>query len=77
MITCVTVACKTVSDVYCTNPYFAKVGGISTQELNLLELEFCKLMNWNFCYSDALLQHYYCHMAMSAGFTVAPSSSVD
>ncbi|OLY83204.1 PHO85 cyclin PHO80 [Smittium mucronatum] len=34
IIAAVTVSAKAVCDVYCTNPHYAKVGGVSTRELS-------------------------------------------
>ncbi|KAJ3301626.1 hypothetical protein HDV03_000626 [Kappamyces sp. JEL0829] len=59
LIACVTATSKCVSDIYSTNAFFAKVGGISTQELNVIEIEFCKLLEWRLQCSAALLQEYY------------------
>nr|KAJ3413094.1 hypothetical protein HK105_002172 [Polyrhizophydium stewartii] len=39
IIAAVAVASKSLSDLYCTNGYYAKVGGISLAEMNILELE--------------------------------------
>ncbi|EOY22743.1 hypothetical protein QUC31_007905 [Theobroma cacao] len=40
LITSVLVSAKFMDDIYYNNAYYAKVGGISTVELNLLELDF-------------------------------------
>lgn len=34
------------SDTYCTNEYYAMVGGISTEEINVLERQFLRLMGF-------------------------------
>ena len=39
-----------------TNTMYAKVGGLATKELNLLELEMCFLIEWNLTASAELLQ---------------------
>ncbi|KAI8906043.1 cyclin-domain-containing protein, partial [Gorgonomyces haynaldii] len=65
LITAIMVGCKTVSDTYATNPYFAKVGGLSVQELNILEIELCTQMDWDFTIDDTILQHYYLHLSKS------------
>lgn len=59
IITAVTVGSKAVCDSYCTNSHYAKVGGISTQELNTLELEFLGLSKWDVNVSGELLEQYY------------------
>ncbi|KAK1305724.1 Cyclin-U4-1 [Acorus calamus] len=40
LITSVLVAAKFMDDIYYNNAYYAKVGGISTAEMNFLELDF-------------------------------------
>ncbi|KAJ8662695.1 hypothetical protein O0I10_001659 [Lichtheimia ornata] len=62
LITAVTVSSKSLCDAYCTNSHYAKVGGISTQELNALELEFLRLIDWNLASSGAILQQYYANL---------------
>ncbi|KAJ3379178.1 hypothetical protein HDU84_006977 [Entophlyctis sp. JEL0112] len=38
---------------------YAKVGGISTKELNVLEIEFLTLIGWDLTTSSERLQDYY------------------
>ncbi|KAG6500850.1 cyclin-P3-1-like isoform X1 [Zingiber officinale] len=40
IITSVVVAAKFMDDAFCNNAYYARVGGISTLEMNILELNF-------------------------------------
>ncbi|XP_044506864.1 cyclin-U4-1-like [Mangifera indica] len=40
LITSVLVSAKFMDDIYCNNAFYAKVGGISTAEMNLLEVDF-------------------------------------
>ncbi|KAI9096620.1 cyclin-domain-containing protein [Phlyctochytrium arcticum] len=63
IIAAVTVGSKATSDIYCTNTYYAKVGGISLQELNMMELELCALIDWRFSCSVDILQRYYLNLA--------------
>ncbi|KAF7724125.1 hypothetical protein EC973_001309 [Apophysomyces ossiformis] len=62
LITAVTVSSKALCDSYCTNSHYAKVGGISTQELNTLELEFLRLIDWRLASSGPILQQYYANL---------------
>ena len=62
LITAITVSSKALCDSYCTNSHYAKVGGISTHELNALELEFLKLIHWNLASSGLVLQQYYANL---------------
>lgn len=54
----VTVAAKFQDDVYYSNKYYAKVGGISLREVNALEALFLKMLDWNVCVSGAEYQLY-------------------
>lgn len=70
LIVGVMVATKFFSDVFYTNSHYAKVGGISTVELNQLELEFLFMMNFDLIiqphefdkYGNQLLNHYLAEM---------------
>ncbi|KAI8388749.1 cyclin-domain-containing protein [Radiomyces spectabilis] len=62
LITAVTVSSKALCDSYCTNTHYAKVGGISTQELNALELEFLTLIDWHLASTGPILQQYYANL---------------
>ncbi|KAF9974806.1 hypothetical protein BGZ73_001710 [Actinomortierella ambigua] len=62
IITAVTLAAKAVCDSYCTNTHYAKVGGLSTQELNSLEVAFLELIDWRVAVEGAVLQRYYVNL---------------
>jgi hypothetical protein len=57
---------KALCDSYCTNAHYARVGGISTQELNTLELEFLFLVDWNLFCPVSQLQKYYVHLVQQS-----------
>lgn len=42
----VSVGSKALSDSFCTNGRYARVGGVSIAEMNLLEKEFCEAIDW-------------------------------
>ncbi|KAK7035219.1 Pho80p cyclin [Paramarasmius palmivorus] len=42
----ITVSSKGLCDVFCPNSLYAKVGGISISELNVLEREFLQMIDW-------------------------------
>jgi hypothetical protein len=65
LIAAITVCCKLTSDVYSTNSFFAKVGGIGMGELNLLELELCKVLDWKLNCSNQAIQMYYMNLVSS------------
>jgi Cyclin. len=47
-------AAKFFDDHYYNNEYYAKVGGISNKEINILEVEFLNYINFNL-YVDPIL----------------------
>lgn len=46
LLTATTVASKGLCDSFCTNTHYAKVGGVHSSELNILECEFLKRVNY-------------------------------
>lgn len=58
---CAAVVCatKALCDAFSTNGHYARVGGISLVELNMLEKEFLGIIDWHLTCSGGLLQHYY------------------
>jgi phosphate system cyclin PHO80 len=59
LITAITIASKGLCDAFCTNTHYAKVGGIGVAELNMLELEFLKKVDWNIIPEQSMLEAYY------------------
>lgn len=55
----VMVAAKFHDDVYYSNKYYSKVGGISLKEVNALEAVFLKMMDWNVCMSGQEYELYH------------------
>jgi len=43
-------------DYYLSNTYWAGVGGIRLQELNILEMDFCCQLNWDFAVSPEVFE---------------------
>ncbi|KAH6566829.1 hypothetical protein BASA61_006439 [Batrachochytrium salamandrivorans] len=70
IIAAASVASKSISDLYCTNGYYAKVGGITLQEMNILELEMCKMMDWEMSCQESLLQTYFYNLAKSSDLSL-------
>jgi hypothetical protein len=54
IITSIVVSSKGLCDTFCTNSLYAKVGGISVTELNLLEREFLQAIDWRLMVSRFL-----------------------
>ena len=55
---CLLLAIKYNEDVYFTNEHYAKVGGVSIQELNSLEYFSIQLLNFNLFISEDIYQKY-------------------
>ena len=70
IITGICVSSKALSDSYCSNSFYAKVGGIATKELNTLELELLFLIDWTLvCNADTLQSYYVNLIKQSKGYT--------
>jgi hypothetical protein len=46
LVTAIMLATKYHDEIYTFNRYYAKVGGVSLRELNMLEVSMLKLLNW-------------------------------
>ncbi|KAJ0914220.1 putative cyclin PHO80, Cyclin-like superfamily [Helianthus annuus] len=62
LITTIMVASKYVEDMNYRNSYFARVGGITTKEMNKLELDFLFLMNFKMHVNVSVFESYCCHL---------------
>ncbi|RDB24909.1 Nuc-1 negative regulatory protein preg [Hypsizygus marmoreus] len=62
IIASITVSSKGLCDAFCTNNLYAKVGGISVTELNILEREFLSMIDWRLTCTRELLQEYYVNL---------------
>lgn len=51
-------AVKFQDDVFYTNSYYAKVGGIAVEELNELESLFLQLLDYHLCVKEAVFAAY-------------------
>ncbi|CEH13956.1 related to bna2-tryptophan-dioxygenase [Ceraceosorus bombacis] len=58
-------ASKALCDAFSTNGHYARVGGISLIELNMLEKELLNIIDWRLTCSGVLLQHYYSSLVRS------------
>ncbi|KAJ7287380.1 cyclin-domain-containing protein [Mycena rebaudengoi] len=90
VIASITVSSKGLCDAFCTNHLYAKVGGISVTELNILEREFLAKIDWRLMCTRELLQEYYVNLvrthstgqffvvgAQSSGGSISSDSDVD
>ncbi|XP_028804709.1 cyclin-U4-1 [Neltuma alba] len=62
LITSVMVAAKFMDDMYYNNAYYAKVGGISTMEMNFLELDFLFGMSFHLNVTPNTFRAYCVHL---------------
>ncbi|CAN8318604.1 unnamed protein product [Cochlearia groenlandica] len=62
LITTIMIASKYVEDLNYRNSYFAKVGGLETEELNKLEIEFLFLMGFKLHVNVSVFDSYCCHL---------------
>lgn len=67
LITAATVASKGLCDTFLTNTFYAKVGGLSLMELNMLELEFLVRVGWRIVPKAEVLEDYYRSLVMRMG----------
>lgn len=61
-IASITVSSKGLCDTFCPNHLYAKVGGISVTELNILEREFLSMIDWRLMCTREILQDYYVNL---------------
>jgi len=62
LLTSVMLGAKFFDDVYFSNSYYAKVGGVRTQELNALEALFMRLIEWRLHVRPAEYEQYRNHV---------------
>ncbi|WFD35785.1 Pho80p cyclin [Malassezia cuniculi] len=63
-------------DSFSTNNHYARVGGISLVELNMLEKEFLMAIDWRLMATSQLLQHYYSSLVrMHPNYALRPATA--
>ncbi|KIJ67860.1 hypothetical protein HYDPIDRAFT_173602 [Hydnomerulius pinastri MD-312] len=62
IIASITVCSKGLCDTFCTNSLYARVGGIPVSELNVLEREFLRIIEWRLTCTREVLQEYYVNL---------------
>lgn len=65
LVTSVMLAAKFFDDVYYPNSYYAKVGGVRTQELNALEAQFLRLIEYKLHVLPSEYDQYRNHVLMA------------
>lgn len=78
------IAAKFFDDVFYSNSFYASVGGIRTKEINLLELQFLTLLDYNLYVTPREYDQYLRNVlaAVNAGISksnsfITTSSTVD
>ncbi|KAK6162565.1 hypothetical protein DH2020_002406 [Rehmannia glutinosa] len=67
LITTILVASKYVEDMNYRNSYFARVGGLTTYEMNKLEFEFLFLMKFKMHVNVSVFESYCSHLEREVG----------
>jgi len=62
LVTSVMLAAKFFDDIYYSNAYYAKVGGIRIKEVNALETQFLRLIDWRLHVSPEEYDQYRNHV---------------
>lgn len=62
IIASIAVCSKGMCDTFCTNSFYARVGGIPVSELNDLEREFLRMIDWRLTCTREVLQEYYINL---------------
>ncbi|KAK8811967.1 hypothetical protein WA538_003237, partial [Blastocystis sp. DL] len=75
ILTSVTLAIKYFDDVFYLNSFYSQIGGISVDELNSLELEFLKDINFSLFVSWEDYQKYHNELCMHARSDLCPCCS--
>ena len=66
------VAIKFFDDTFCTNSYYARIGGIQTKEINILEMEFLKGVNFSLLVSCTDYHKYHNELCLHAHNGLCP-----
>ncbi|GAB4840772.1 hypothetical protein Ancab_021534 [Ancistrocladus abbreviatus] len=67
LITSITVAAKFIDDAFFNNAYYARVGGVSTMEMNKLEMKFLFSIDFRLRVSVETFQRYCSQLQNEAG----------
>lgn len=58
ILTALTLALKFCEDLIFNNLFYGKIGGVTTAQLNSMEMDFLKTMNWELYVSDLVFNCY-------------------
>lgn len=70
ILAALTVAAKVHDDTYHPNSWYAKAGGITNQELNILEAELLGLLEWRVRVTAEVFERHQLHLIVAAGLPV-------
>jgi hypothetical protein len=59
MLASLVLAIKYNEDIYYSNKFYAKVGGVSNEVLNNIEIEFLKLIDFSLFIDEEIFHEYY------------------
>jgi hypothetical protein len=72
LVTSVMLGAKFFDDLYYSNAYYAKVGGVRTSELNALEAQFLRLIEWKLHVLPQEYDQYRNHVLNAVRGNMAP-----
>ncbi|KZV42727.1 hypothetical protein F511_10435 [Dorcoceras hygrometricum] len=72
LIASVLVSAKFMDDIFYNNAYYAKVGGINTMEMNLLEMDFLFGLGFELNVSPSTFHTYCCYLQREMMFESPP-----
>lgn len=73
MTSSLVIATKYLEDVCCVNSYFAKIGGLQTSEINLLESEFLHAICFSLYVSQRDYAMYFFELCHHADSGICPN----
>ncbi|XP_039046975.1 cyclin-U1-1-like [Hibiscus syriacus] len=62
LVTCVMVAAKVLDDAHYNNGFYTRVGGVTSAELNRLEMKLLFLLDFGVAVSSRVFKTYYFHL---------------
>eukprot|EP01132_Coremiostelium_polycephalum_P003112 gene3112-3891_t len=65
LITCLLISTKYLDDIFYNNEFYSQVGGVSLKEMNSLELDFLKMLNFSAICPNSLFEEYQREMESS------------
>jgi hypothetical protein len=77
IVTSMMLAVKFFDDVYYSNAYYAKVGGVKGPEMNVLEIHFLRLIDWQLFVSPEEFDLYKTNVLVAVAGNPAPACADD